>query len=186
MTCSSTFLKYPLAVLVQTPATYILTYCDGCSTAFNFLLHIASNSGKRYWDCKLPCIKALIELSSTFVHTFCMLSRVLLVQRRQKKQWLDTNKKQGINCCYCLGKSFRCFAIFVILPFCVLNTPHQEGQDRMGFGCAEVQGEYKTSFASSFSDFLDCSTFCSTASWPVCECILVHSKVNLFFYLPFL
>ena len=61
-------------------------------------------------------------------------------------------------------KVIRCFAIFVILPFCVLNTPHQEGQDRMGFGCAEVQGEYKTSFASSFSDFLDCSTFCSTAS----------------------
>lgn len=88
-------------------------------------------------------------------------------------------------CCYCLGKSFRCFAIFVILPFCVLNTPHQEGQDRMGFGCAEMQGEYKTSFASSFSDFLDCSTFCSTASWPVCECILVHSKVNLFFIFPF-
>ena len=26
MTCSSTFLKYPLAVLAQTPAAYIHTY----------------------------------------------------------------------------------------------------------------------------------------------------------------
>ena len=34
MTCSSTFLKYPLAVLVQTPATYILMYCNASSTAF--------------------------------------------------------------------------------------------------------------------------------------------------------
>ena len=56
MTCSSTFLKYPLAVLVQTPATYIL------------MLYVVSNSGKRYWDCKLPCIEAQIELSSTFVY----------------------------------------------------------------------------------------------------------------------
>ena len=31
---SSTFLKYPLAVLVQTPATYILMYCNASSTAF--------------------------------------------------------------------------------------------------------------------------------------------------------
>ena len=28
MTCSSTFLKYPLAVLAQTPAAYILMYCN--------------------------------------------------------------------------------------------------------------------------------------------------------------
>ena len=24
-----------------------------------FLLYVASNSGKRYWDCKLPCVEAL-------------------------------------------------------------------------------------------------------------------------------
>ena len=32
--CFSTFLKYPLAVLAQTPATYILMYCNASSTAF--------------------------------------------------------------------------------------------------------------------------------------------------------
>ena len=37
-----------------------------------FLLYIASNSGKRYWDCKLPCIEAQIELSSTFVYDYKM------------------------------------------------------------------------------------------------------------------
>ena len=60
MTCFSTFLKYPLAVLVQTPATYIL------------MLYVVSNSGKRYWDCKLPCIEAQIEVSSTFVYDYKM------------------------------------------------------------------------------------------------------------------
>ena len=30
----STFLKYPLAVLAQTPATYILMYCNASLTAF--------------------------------------------------------------------------------------------------------------------------------------------------------
>ena len=35
MTCSSTFLKYLSAVLVQTPATYILLYCNASSTAFS-------------------------------------------------------------------------------------------------------------------------------------------------------
>ena len=34
MTCSSTFLKYPLAVLDQTPAAYILMYCNAISTTF--------------------------------------------------------------------------------------------------------------------------------------------------------
>ena len=34
MTCSSTFLKYPLAVLAQTPAAYILMYCNAFSTTF--------------------------------------------------------------------------------------------------------------------------------------------------------
>ena len=69
MTCSSTFLKYPLAVLVQTPATYILTYCNGCSTAFNFLLHIASNSGKRYWDCSKA---TLYQSSDRTVQHLCL------------------------------------------------------------------------------------------------------------------
>ena len=34
MTCSSTVLKYPLAVLVQTHAAYILMYCNAFSTTF--------------------------------------------------------------------------------------------------------------------------------------------------------
>ena len=34
MTCSSTFLKYPLAVLAQTPATYILMYCNAFLSTF--------------------------------------------------------------------------------------------------------------------------------------------------------
>ena len=34
MTCSSTFLKYPLPVLVQTPATYILMYCNASASAY--------------------------------------------------------------------------------------------------------------------------------------------------------
>ena len=32
------------------------------------LLYVVSNSGKKYWDCKLPCIEAEIELSITFVY----------------------------------------------------------------------------------------------------------------------
>ena len=34
MTCSSTLLKYPLAVLAQTSAAYILMYCNEFSTTF--------------------------------------------------------------------------------------------------------------------------------------------------------
>ena len=34
MTCSSTFLKYSVAVLAQTPAAYILMYCNAFSTTF--------------------------------------------------------------------------------------------------------------------------------------------------------
>ena len=34
MSCSSTVLKYPLAVLVQTPAAYILMHCNAFSTTF--------------------------------------------------------------------------------------------------------------------------------------------------------
>ena len=37
MTCSSTFLKYPLAVLAHTPAAYILMYCNAFSTTFTAL-----------------------------------------------------------------------------------------------------------------------------------------------------
>ena len=33
-----------------------------------FLPYVVSNSGKRYLDCKLPCIEAEIEQSSTFVY----------------------------------------------------------------------------------------------------------------------
>ena len=36
-------------------------------------------------------------------------------------------------------KAISSLCHFVILPFCVLNTPHQEGQERMGFGCGEIQ-----------------------------------------------
>ena len=34
MTCSSTFLKYPLVVLAQTPAGYNLMHCNASSTTF--------------------------------------------------------------------------------------------------------------------------------------------------------
>ena len=34
MTCSSTFLKYPFAVLAQTPAAYVLMCCNAFSTTF--------------------------------------------------------------------------------------------------------------------------------------------------------
>ena len=34
MTCFSTFLKYPLAVLAQTPVAYILMYCNAFPTTF--------------------------------------------------------------------------------------------------------------------------------------------------------
>ena len=34
MTCSSTFLKYPFAVLAQTPAAYVLMCCNTFSTTF--------------------------------------------------------------------------------------------------------------------------------------------------------
>ena len=36
------------------------------------LLFVASDSGKRYWDWTLPCIRAQIELSSTFVYDYKM------------------------------------------------------------------------------------------------------------------
>ena len=70
MTCFLTSLKYPSAVLAQTPATYILMYCNAFSL---FLLpFVAFNSEKRYWDWTLPRIRAQIELSSTFVYDYKM------------------------------------------------------------------------------------------------------------------
>ena len=36
------------------------------------LLFVASNSGKKYWDWTLPCIRAQKELSSTFVYDYKM------------------------------------------------------------------------------------------------------------------
>ena len=36
------------------------------------LLFVASNSGKRYWDWMLPCIRVQIELFSTFVYDYKM------------------------------------------------------------------------------------------------------------------
>ena len=49
----------------------LLLYKFWCIAMHNqrlFLLYVASNSGKMYWDCKLPCVEAQIELSSTTVY----------------------------------------------------------------------------------------------------------------------
>ena len=70
MTCSSKIFKYSLAVLAETPASYILMYCNA-SQRFS-LLFIASSSRKWYWSWTLPWIKAWIELSSTFVYDYKM------------------------------------------------------------------------------------------------------------------
>ena len=70
MTCFSTFLKYPLAVLAQTPARYILMYCNAFSTTFTTVRCFQLR--KRYWDWTLPRIRAQIELSSTFVYDYKM------------------------------------------------------------------------------------------------------------------
>ena len=58
------------SLLAETPATYILMYCNASSTAFTAV--VASNSRNGYWDCKLSCIRAQIELSSTFVYDYEM------------------------------------------------------------------------------------------------------------------
>ena len=47
---------------------YIELDVHQCILRWLFLLYVAFNSAKRYWDCKLPCIEAQIELSSTFVY----------------------------------------------------------------------------------------------------------------------
>ena len=66
MTNSSTSLKYPSAVLAETPATYILMYCNASSTAFTAVCCFQFKEW--YWFCKLPCIRPQVELSSAFVY----------------------------------------------------------------------------------------------------------------------
>ena len=58
--------KYPLAVLVQTPATYILMYCNASSTAFPAVRCLQFR--KKVLELQQPCFEAQIELSSTFVY----------------------------------------------------------------------------------------------------------------------
>ena len=70
MTCSSTVSKYPLAVLAQTPAAYILMYCHAFSTTFTAVRCFQLR--KKYWDWTLPRIRAQKELSSTFVYDYKM------------------------------------------------------------------------------------------------------------------
>ena len=70
MTCSSTVLKYPLAVLAQTPAAYILMYCHAFSTTFTAVRCFQLR--KKYWDWTLPRIRAQKELSITFVYYYKM------------------------------------------------------------------------------------------------------------------
>ena len=50
MTCSSTFLIYPLAVLVQTPAAYILMYCNAFSTTFTAVRYLQLRKKVSRWD----------------------------------------------------------------------------------------------------------------------------------------
>ena len=71
MACSSTFLKYPLAVLAQTPAA-LTFWCITMHFQRLLPLFLASNSGNRYWDWTLPSIRAQIELSTTFVYDYKM------------------------------------------------------------------------------------------------------------------
>ena len=70
MTCSSTVLKYPLAVLAQTPVAYTLVYCNAFSTTFTAVRCFQLR--KTYWDWTLPRIGAQMELSSTFVYDYKM------------------------------------------------------------------------------------------------------------------
>ena len=58
MTCSSTVLKYPSAVLTQTPVAYTLVYCNAFSTTFTAVRCFQLR--KRYWDWTLPRIRAQI------------------------------------------------------------------------------------------------------------------------------
>ena len=61
--------KYPLAVLGETPASYILMYLTMHLQRLS-LLFFASSSRKRYWNWTLPRIKAQIELSIIFVYDY--------------------------------------------------------------------------------------------------------------------
>ena len=70
MTCSSTVLKYPLAVLAQTPVAYILMYCNAFSATFTAVRCFQLR--KRYWDWTLPHVRAQTEPSSTFVYDYKM------------------------------------------------------------------------------------------------------------------
>ena len=69
MTCFLTFLKYPLAVLAQTPAIF---WCVAMHFQRLLLLFVASNSGKWYWDWTLSRIRSQIELSCTFFYDYKM------------------------------------------------------------------------------------------------------------------
>ena len=75
-----------------------------------FLLYVVSNSGKRYWDCKLPCVEAQIELSSTFVYDQEMSTKKKQVQYgalvwclkqstiSEKLLWFWKNKVTSLYC----------------------------------------------------------------------------------------
>ena len=65
MTCSSKIFKYSLAVLAESPASYILMYCNASSTAFT-AVHCFQ------FKKMVPWIKAWMELSNTFVYDYKM------------------------------------------------------------------------------------------------------------------
>ena len=75
MTCSSTVLKYSLAVLAQTTAAYILIYCNALSTTFTAVRCFQLRKTVLRLDAtsyQIPRIRAQIELSSTFVYDYKM------------------------------------------------------------------------------------------------------------------
>ena len=69
MTCSSTFLKYPLAVLTQTLAGYILMYCNAFSTTF--IAVRCFQLRKKVLRLDATSYQSS-ELSSTFVYDYKM------------------------------------------------------------------------------------------------------------------
>ena len=70
MTCSSTFLKYPLQFWLK--LLLHIFWCIAMHFQRLLLLFVASSSRETYWDWTLPRIRAQIELSSTFVYDFKM------------------------------------------------------------------------------------------------------------------
>ena len=82
MLCFSTFLKYPLAVLAQTPATYISMYCNASSMAFPALhcfqfmkktsdvCSLMSNVRRLIWDV---CCH-IIFLSDVWFYMLCYVT----------------------------------------------------------------------------------------------------------------